>query len=56
MNILAIDLGKYNSMCCFFDTKTQKHSYLNAATSRSYLLIPALPMDPCHRQQPATSR
>jgi transposase len=37
MNILAIDLGKYNSMCCFFDTKTQKHSYLNAATTRSYL-------------------
>jgi len=37
MNILAIDLGKYNSMCCFFDTETQKHTFLNAATTRSYL-------------------
>lgn len=37
MIILAIDLGKFNSMCCFFDTSTQKHSFLNAATTRSYL-------------------
>ncbi len=37
MKILAIDLGKYNSMCCFFDTKTQNYSFLNAATTRSYL-------------------
>ena len=23
MNILAIDLGKFNSMCCFFETESQ---------------------------------
>jgi transposase len=35
--ILALDLGKFNTMCCFFDTKTRKHSFLNAATDRNYL-------------------
>ena len=24
MKILALDLGKFNSTCCFFDTKTRK--------------------------------
>lgn len=37
MKILALDLGKFNTMCCFFDTKTRKHSFLNAATDRNYL-------------------
>ncbi|MFM9063658.1 MAG: IS110 family transposase [Pirellula sp.] len=37
MKILALDLGKFNTMCCFFDTKTRKHSFLNAATERNYL-------------------
>ena len=37
MNILAIDLGKFNSMCCFFDTNTQKHRFQAVATTRSYL-------------------
>jgi transposase len=37
MNILAIDLGKFNSMCCFFDTKTQQHRFQAAATTRRYL-------------------
>ncbi len=37
MIILAIDLGKFNWMCCFFDTETQEHSFWNAATTRSYL-------------------
>jgi len=37
MIILAIDLGIFNSMCCFFDTHTQKHEFLNAATTRRYL-------------------
>ena len=37
MIILAIDLGKFNSMCCFFDTETQQHSFWNAATTRAYL-------------------
>jgi transposase len=37
MKILAIDLGKFHSMCCFFDTETQQHSFWNAATTRAYL-------------------
>lgn len=37
MNILAIDLGKYNSMCCFYDTETQCHEFWNAETTRPYL-------------------
>ena len=37
MQILALDLGNFNTMCCFFDTKTRKHSFLNAATDRNYL-------------------
>ena len=27
MDILAIDLGKFNSMCCFFETDTQKYRF-----------------------------
>ena len=37
MNILAIDLGKFNSMCCFFDTDTQEHRFQMAATTKHYL-------------------
>ena len=37
MIILAIDLGKYKSMCCFFDTETQQHRFWNAVTTRDYL-------------------
>ena len=37
MKILALDLGKFNTMCCFFDTKTRKHTFLNASTERNYL-------------------
>jgi len=37
VRILAQDLGKSNTMCCFFDTKTRKHSFLNAPTERNYL-------------------
>lgn len=37
MKILALDLGKFNTMCCFYDTKTRKHSFLNATTDRNYL-------------------
>ena len=37
MNILAIDLGKYNSTLCFFDTRTQQYSFWTAATTRRYL-------------------
>jgi transposase len=34
MLILAIDLGKYNSMCCFFDTRTQKPVFTSYPTTR----------------------
>ncbi|MEM8671787.1 MAG: hypothetical protein AAGG48_29990 [Planctomycetota bacterium] len=34
MLILAIDLGKYNSMCCFFETSDQKPVFWNTATTR----------------------
>jgi len=37
MNIVAIDLGKFNSMCCFFNTVTQEHGFQAAETSRIYL-------------------
>ena len=37
MIILAIDLDKFNSMCCFFDTETQEYRFWNTATTRSYL-------------------
>jgi transposase len=37
MNILALDLGKFNTMCCFFDTATRKHRFLSAATNPDYL-------------------
>ena len=37
MKILALDLGKFNTMCCFFDTNTRKHSFHNAPTEREYL-------------------
>lgn len=37
MKILALDLGKFKTMCCFFDPKTRKHEFLTAATERNYL-------------------
>ena len=37
MKILAIDLGKFNSMCCFYETKTQKYRFQTVATTREYL-------------------
>ena len=37
MIILALDLGKFNTMCCFFDTATRTHSFLSALTDRDYL-------------------
>ncbi len=37
MLILAIDLGKFNSMCCFYDVETQKAEYQKAETTRRYL-------------------
>ena len=37
MKILALDLGKFNTMCCYFDTETRKHEFINATTERNYL-------------------
>ncbi len=37
MLILAIDLGKFNSMCCFFDTESQEHRFQKVPTDRGYL-------------------
>jgi transposase len=37
MKILALDLGKFNSVCCLFDTKTRKHRFLTTPTQREYL-------------------
>ena len=36
MNIIAIDLGKFNSMICFYETTTQKHSFAKATTGKGY--------------------
>ncbi len=38
MNIIAIDLGKFNSMFCFYDTASQEHSFQAATTQRQYFL------------------
>ena len=37
MKILALDLGKFKTMCCFFDTETRKHEFHKVATDRIYL-------------------
>ena len=36
MNIIAMDLGKFNSMFCFNDTATQDYGTAPAATERKY--------------------
>jgi len=37
MKILPLDLGNFNTMCCFFDTKNRKYSFQNTTTYRNYL-------------------
>lgn len=37
MNILALDLGKFNTTCCVFDTKTRKTRFLTTPTQRETL-------------------
>ena len=34
MLILALDLGKFKTMCCYFDTQTRNAEFLVAATER----------------------
>jgi len=31
MMILALDLGKFNTMCCFFDSETREHEFIVAS-------------------------
>jgi transposase len=37
MNIVAIDLGKFNSMVCFFDSDTNEYRFQLVKTERGYL-------------------
>ena len=37
MKILALDLGKFNSVSCFYDTQTQAAEFWTCATNRLYL-------------------
>jgi hypothetical protein len=37
MMILSIDLGKFNSVCCLYDTKRRKHRFESIATRRSHV-------------------
>ena len=36
MKIIAIDLGNFNSMFCFYDPDTQEHSTFRGTTDRKY--------------------
>jgi transposase len=36
MKILAIDLGKFNSVCCFYNTKTRRAKFLATPTTREH--------------------
>ena len=37
MKIIAIGLGRFNSMVCFYDSSTQKPKFITAATRRDNL-------------------
>ena len=37
MKILALDLGKFNSVCCVYDSKTRKKTFLTTPTKREHL-------------------
>ena len=37
MMILAMDLGKFNTVCCFYDTQSRKYRFETIATKRSHL-------------------
>jgi len=36
MKILALDLGKFNSVCCLFDSKTRKTKFVTTPTTREH--------------------
>lgn len=37
MKILALDLGKFNSVCCLYDSKTRKSKFFATPTKRQHL-------------------
>jgi transposase len=37
MKILSLDLGKFNSVCCFFDSKTRKPKFITTPTKREHI-------------------
>ena len=37
MMILSMDLGKFNTVCCFFDTRNRRHRFETIATKRSHI-------------------
>ena len=37
MKILPLNIGNFNTMCCFFDTKKPQVLVLNATTDRDHL-------------------
>lgn len=37
MKILALDLGKFNSVCCFFDPNSRKPKFITSPTTREHL-------------------
>lgn len=47
MIILSIDLGKFNSMCCFFDMDTQHYTFKAVTTTREHLksVLTSRPID-----------
>ena len=38
MIIMAIDLGKYKSMVCYYNTETQEYTFETVPTERAYFL------------------
>jgi transposase len=36
MKIFSLDLGKFNSVCCFFDSKTRKTKFVTTPTTREH--------------------
>ncbi|TWU15028.1 hypothetical protein Pla52o_55650 [Novipirellula galeiformis] len=37
MMILSMDLGKFNTVCCLYDTRNRKYRFETIATKRSYV-------------------
>ncbi|TWU05443.1 transposase [Allorhodopirellula heiligendammensis] len=37
MEILALDLGKFNSVCCLFDSKTRKTKFATTLAKREHV-------------------